>query len=661
MARAYSPPSSVDARSCDEEASSTGPSTSGPLTPTSADSTSQQSRKNSSPLSSPLPSPALIPYHGLLDNKPRPLNDDAKTPVIGSEGASAGFTHAERKPPSDYENMLLSLSSRKQLRAMLDDPVGLWKFGQFLASEMNAETLVFWLNAEQHRNDLKRLYSLTQRIHSLHIPSNAPLALNLTSSERGSIERAIRSFTKADDPFKVARDTAFQALYHDAWPRFLQWRLELLQSKLRAGGLSPPPFHLSPKLPSHWLIPAETGISHFCLSGKSKPLNDGFLDLTGYSRADVLMQNCRFLQGPGTSAAKITRIRQACTDGTEVTELLLNYRKDGVPFWSLLRIIPLRNASGKLKYLLGCQINVTNVLAATADLAHLLADDLDIGDMCRRPPYEHDMSASQRADTGEAMRSYLTALDRQNVSDAQKKVDSDKFDASKALLNNSNFSPMPHSAVNSPSHSTATSTPRPGSPAADSGHLPNPPIRPRSANRDMHLHAAAALAFDGTMGNVASKGPMWTGLSGHTRPQTSSSLFQRPGTSYTMVDAEGKEQAQLSLAEQTRAFNEASSHYVILDSAAQTVLFHSPNFPAGVAVGSDFPALIGSKVAKRIKDQTKTGERLDIDAVSLNVSPSADPMGIWRANVKFCVTPLKDQIDEVGAVIILIQSSNAAA
>ena len=119
--QAYSPPSSVDARSCDEEASSTGPSTSGPLTPTSADSTSQQSRKNSSPLSSPLPSPALIPYHGLLDNKPRPLNDDAKTPVIGSEGASAGFTHAERKPPSDYENMLLSLSSRKQLRAMLDE------------------------------------------------------------------------------------------------------------------------------------------------------------------------------------------------------------------------------------------------------------------------------------------------------------------------------------------------------------------------------------------------------------------------------------------------------------------------------------------------------------------------------------------------------------
>lgn len=180
-------------------------------------------------------------------------------------------------PASEYEKLLLSLSSRKVLRTMLDDPVGLWKFGQFLASEMNAETLVFWLNvswssvfthkvqekeirqflegcvvsrvltrimsfsvhqAEQHRNDLKRLRSLTQRIHSLHIPSTSPLALNITSNERQSIERSIRSFNKVDDPFSGARDAAFQALYLDAWPRFLKWRLELMHEKLRSGGLT---------------------------------------------------------------------------------------------------------------------------------------------------------------------------------------------------------------------------------------------------------------------------------------------------------------------------------------------------------------------------------------------------------------------------------------
>lgn len=104
---------------------------------------------------------------------------------------------------------------------------------------MNAETLVFWLNAEQHRNDAHRLMSLTKRIHSLHIPSNAPLALNITSTERTGIERAIQSFVTCDNPFKVAKDAAFQNLYTDAWPRFLQWRLELLHSKLRHGGLTP--------------------------------------------------------------------------------------------------------------------------------------------------------------------------------------------------------------------------------------------------------------------------------------------------------------------------------------------------------------------------------------------------------------------------------------
>jgi hypothetical protein len=32
-----------------------------------------------------------------------------------------------------------------------ESPVGLWKFGQFMASEMNAETLVFWLNVGEFK------------------------------------------------------------------------------------------------------------------------------------------------------------------------------------------------------------------------------------------------------------------------------------------------------------------------------------------------------------------------------------------------------------------------------------------------------------------------------------------------------------------------------
>jgi PAS domain S-box-containing protein len=39
--------------------------------------------------------------------------------------------------------------------------------------------------------------------------------------------------------------------------------------------------------------------------------SDGFLQLTGYTREEVLGRNCRFLQGPGTSKQSIMEIRDA--------------------------------------------------------------------------------------------------------------------------------------------------------------------------------------------------------------------------------------------------------------------------------------------------------------------------------------------------------------
>ena len=208
---------------------------------------------------------------------------------------------------------------------------------------------------------------------------------------------------------------------------------------------------------------------------------------------------------------------------------------------------------------------MTSSLAATADLAHLLADDLDNSDMPLRPPFEYDMAAAQKADAGEAMRSYLSSLDRQTA-DTQKKTEQDKINASKALLNKPNLSSPKTPIIPSSSSSTTTplsglssntTTPTPQSPSLSSTNFTSGGalIRPKSANRDMHLHAAAALAFDGTIGSAASKPTVWAGAA---RPQTSNSLFQRPGTAYTIVDTEGKEQAQLSLAEQTRSFNAVS-------------------------------------------------------------------------------------------------------
>lgn len=84
-------------------------------------------------------------------------------------------------------------------------------------------------------------------------------------------------------------------------------------------------------------------------------VSEGFESITGYSRQSIIGRNCRFLQGPSTNPESIQRVRDALNTGEAITELVLNYRKDGTPFWCLLNIIPLREANGKLAYFIGGQ------------------------------------------------------------------------------------------------------------------------------------------------------------------------------------------------------------------------------------------------------------------------------------------------------------------
>ncbi|KAL5228731.1 hypothetical protein ABZP36_016996, partial [Zizania latifolia] len=79
--------------------------------------------------------------------------------------------------------------------------------------------------------------------------------------------------------------------------------------------------------------------------------SDAFLSLTGYSREEILGCNCRFLNGPGTSPEVLEEINQHICSEQACTVHLLNYRKDGSSFRDLLHISPIRNASGKVAFL----------------------------------------------------------------------------------------------------------------------------------------------------------------------------------------------------------------------------------------------------------------------------------------------------------------------
>lgn len=49
----------------------------------------------------------------------------------------------------------------------------------------------------------------------------------------------------------------------------------------------------------------------------------------------------------------MTAVREALLKEEGVTQLLLNFRLDGSPFWNLLTILPLRDARGEIAYFIG--------------------------------------------------------------------------------------------------------------------------------------------------------------------------------------------------------------------------------------------------------------------------------------------------------------------
>ncbi|KXZ43471.1 hypothetical protein GPECTOR_89g491 [Gonium pectorale] len=87
--------------------------------------------------------------------------------------------------------------------------------------------------------------------------------------------------------------------------------------------------------------------------------SDAFLELTGYSREDVLGRNCRFLQGPGTDRVTVDQIRDAIRTGTEITVRILNYTKQGKPFWNMFTMAPMRDQDGSVRFFVGVQVDVT--------------------------------------------------------------------------------------------------------------------------------------------------------------------------------------------------------------------------------------------------------------------------------------------------------------
>ena len=61
----------------------------------------------------------------------------------------------------------------------------------------------------------------------------------------------------------------------------------------------------------------------------------------------------RFLQGSGTDPVEISKIRWALAAGSNYCGRILNYKKDGTPFWNLLTVAPIKDEDGRVLKFIG--------------------------------------------------------------------------------------------------------------------------------------------------------------------------------------------------------------------------------------------------------------------------------------------------------------------
>lgn len=62
------------------------------------------------------------------------------------------------------------------------------------------------------------------------------------------------------------------------------------------------------------------------------------------------------LQGPDTDRKAVDEIRRAVKGEAETTVRLLNYRKNGEPFWNMFTIAPMADADGRNRFFIGIQV-----------------------------------------------------------------------------------------------------------------------------------------------------------------------------------------------------------------------------------------------------------------------------------------------------------------
>ncbi len=112
-------------------------------------------------------------------------------------------------------------------------------------------------------------------------------------------------------------------------------------------------------------------------------VNTAFEAITGYREAEVLGRRSSFLVGPLTDLQTVDTMRNALKNMREFSGELLNYRKDGTPFWNDLTLSPVRDAQGQLSHFIGI---IRDITARKQVLEALRKNEQDLEDFFTEAP-----------------------------------------------------------------------------------------------------------------------------------------------------------------------------------------------------------------------------------------------------------------------------------
>ncbi|MET1052174.1 MAG: diguanylate cyclase [Mycetocola sp.] len=103
--------------------------------------------------------------------------------------------------------------------------------------------------------------------------------------------------------------------------------------------------------------------------------NSAITAITGYSAAEMMGKNCAMLQGEATDPATVQRMRDSFRTGETFRGDVLNYRKDGTPFWNALTITPLQDATGTTTHFVSVQRDISPLIDLQDRLRHQATHD----------------------------------------------------------------------------------------------------------------------------------------------------------------------------------------------------------------------------------------------------------------------------------------------